>query len=168
MRSLFLVVTTLPALLQLPGPALAEQIPALESLRADEDWSLLRDPRLRTDTWRRLKYIPLTEHGSYLSLGGDLRERYEGYLNEGFGTGVADSNGYHQHRLFLHADLHAGSRVRFFGQIKTSEQICRPGPARGNDVDHLDLHQGFVELRASDRFSLRAGRQELLFGSTRL
>jgi hypothetical protein len=31
-------------------------------LREDEDWSFLRDPRLRRDTWDKIKYIRLRKN----------------------------------------------------------------------------------------------------------
>jgi hypothetical protein len=137
-----------------------------QSLRAEEDWSVLRGRTRRAGHWEELKFIPLGE-SSYLSFGGDARERYEGYRNEGFGGAVKDSNGYHQHRFFFHGDLHLGSRWRMFVQVKGAEQWFRKGVRRANDVDHLDLHQGFVEF-GEGGFRVRAGRQELLLGSTRL
>jgi hypothetical protein len=52
--------------------------------RFDEDYSYLADPSLRTDPWDPIKYIPLDASGrTYLSLGGEWRERYvhsRGYL----------------------------------------------------------------------------------------
>ncbi|HEY5975414.1 MAG TPA: alginate export family protein, partial [Geobacteraceae bacterium] len=46
--------------------------------RFDEDYRFLREPARRTDLWDPVKYVPLTGTGTtYLSLGGEARERYE-------------------------------------------------------------------------------------------
>ncbi len=145
------------------------KLPDYQLLRAEEDWGGLRDPASRTDWWIKLKYIPLGED-AWLSLGADVRERYEGYAAESFGTATPDGNGYLQHRLTGHADLHLG-RWRVFGQWKSVLQQFRQGAPRANDIDRLDMHQAFVERGEQwrgKRISLRAGRQEIRLGSTRL
>ncbi len=62
--------------------------PGYQFLRQDEDWSVFRDvPDAQlTDFWDPIKYIPLNEDGSsWLSTGGRLRLRWEGWHNFGFG-----------------------------------------------------------------------------------
>ncbi len=72
----------------------------------------------------------------------------------------------------LHADLHLGNRLRFFGQLKSGIEIGRIGGSRPSDEDGLDMHQAFMDLAwQSDKKRsavLRIGRQELAFGSSRL
>jgi hypothetical protein len=53
--------------------------PSIMFERWEENWSVLADPALRTEPFDDLKYIPLSSSDplSYLSLGMDLRERYE-------------------------------------------------------------------------------------------
>src|SRR3954452_23484251 len=72
----------------------------------------------------------------------------------------------------FHGDLHLGSHVRFFGQLKSNLESGRTGGPRGADEDRLDLHQAFVDLHFSEEekkgFTLRAGRQEIALGSSRL
>lgn len=143
----------------------AQTLPQFQPQRAEEDWSILQDSALRFDRYRKTKYIPLGE-SNYLSIGGDLRERYEGYRNEAFGRGTPDANGYWQQRFYLHGDLHVGSHWRFFGQLKGALQKLHH-TRRVNDVNHLDLHQGFVEV-GGKKAAVRVGRQEIQFGSARL
>jgi hypothetical protein len=51
--------------------------PAYTSNHADEDYSYLRNPALRSYLWDPVKYIPLIESGTwYLSLGGEVWERH--------------------------------------------------------------------------------------------
>src|SRR5260370_34903844 len=56
-------------------------------LRFDGDYFCLTNPANHSDWFDPVKYIPLsTNHPSvYLSLGGELRERFEGVRNPDFG-----------------------------------------------------------------------------------
>src|SRR3954467_10292768 len=64
-------------------PESAEKPRVYQRLRYDEDYTYLRDPAKRSDVWDPIKYIPLNDTGdSYLSLGGEARERYELYNND--------------------------------------------------------------------------------------
>ncbi|GFO59562.1 alginate export family protein [Geomonas silvestris] len=149
------------------------QVPHYQLNRADEDYRYLKDPARRTDFWDPVKYLPLNREGDwYLSLGGELRERYEFFENYNWREQPQDS-GYSLQRYFLHADLHLGERVRLFGQLQSSLEYGRSGgPRPGVDRNQLDLHQGFLDLdlvRDPQRtVTLRTGRQELSFGSQRL
>lgn len=145
-------------------------VPPYQLLRAEEDWSALADPALRTEDWMRWKYVPVGDSGAWFSLGADIRERYEGYASENFGTGLPDANGYWQHRLSAHADFHSGG-WRAFGQVRSVLQNWRPGIPRANDVDRLDVQQAFLERTQSLgklRLAARVGRQEMRFGAARL
>src|SRR5437762_10835751 len=94
--------------------------PQFKLSRQDEDWSVLRDPALRTDLFDPVKFIPLNRDGSsWLTLGGEARERYEYFENANWGRGPQDNNGYFLHRFMLHADAHAGEHFRFFTQFKS-------------------------------------------------
>lgn len=144
-----------------------------KQLRYEEDWSYLRDSTRTADPFDRIKYIPLRDQdGWYLSLGGELRERYERIDNSSWGQDPRDNNGYFLQRYMLHADLHLGSHLRFFGQIKSGIENGREGGPRPTDEDKLDLHQAFFDLKfdlaKKAELILRAGRQELAFGSSRL
>jgi hypothetical protein len=146
--------------------------PRYELLRYEEDWSALRS-RTRADWWDRLKFIPLSRGGvGFLTLGGDLRVRYEAYRNPGFGSDPSDPGGYLLQRYLLHADVHAGHGLRAFAEFASSLESGRAGGPRAYDADALELHQVFAELvlgrRSHSEVVLRAGRQELEFGSSRL
>ena len=63
-------------------PARAEETtparPSFERLRQDEDWSALCDPARRMRWFDALKRVPLSaSRATWLSLGGEVRERYE-------------------------------------------------------------------------------------------
>ena len=147
--------------------------PQFKELRYDEDWSYLSDPAKRTNALDRIKYIPLRDEADwYLSIGGEVRERYERLDNPSWGQEPSDDNGYFLQRYMLHGDLHLGPNVRIFGQIKSGLENGRKGGPRPIDQDKLDVHQAFVDLKfdfdKTNSIVLRAGRQELAFGSSRL
>jgi hypothetical protein len=121
-----------------------------------------------------LKNIPIVA-GSYVNVGGSVRERFESFSNSEFGfadAGGVSSESYILHRLLLSGDLHLGAQVRAFVQLGDELEAGRqPGP-EPTDIDHGNLAQGFVDLSQplapSSRITLRAGRQEMMFGSNRL
>lgn len=145
--------------------------PEFKSLRAEEDYRYLRDPAAWTESLDAIKYLPLSEvGGSFLSLGGEVRLRYEYYRNAQWGQGPQDDDGYLLTRAMLHGDVQFNEAARVFVQLKSGLEDGRTGGPRPTDEDRLDLHQAFFDLRggAERTFTLRVGRQELAFGSSRL
>ena len=150
--------------------------PPYAPLRWPEDYSYLKDPAKRADLFDPIKYIPLNATGDwYLSLGGQARYRYESFNNNNFGAGPQDDDGYHLGRFLGHADLHLGEHLRGFFQIKSALEDGRVGGPRATDADEFDVQQAFVDLilplplgRTGSTVTLRAGRQELLYGAQRL
>jgi len=147
--------------------------PVFTALRYDEDYSYLKDPADRTDAFDPIKYIPLTESGeSYLSLGGQVRDRYEYFQNYNFGSGPQDPNGYNLVRVLLNADLHLGPHVRVFVQGISATEQGRVGGPRSSDENEFGLQQAFVDfmlpLGADAGLTLRGGRQVIAFGDQRL
>ncbi len=150
---------------------------AYQKLRQDENWSPLsvRDPTDNPDWFDPIKFVPLTDGNNvWVSFGGHIRFRGESWSNFNFNDTPANSDTFGLGRVFLHADIHVGSNVRFFVEGKTALSTARnlPGGRRTSDVDTADLLNAFVDvttpLSDSSRFTLRAGRQELLFGKERL
>lgn len=149
----------------------ASSRPQYQSLRYEEDWSVLRDRSLRMDVWDPVKHIPLRGDGWYLSLGGEGRVRYETVRNAAFGSGPQDANGYLLQRYLVHADFVAGGHVRVFTEGQSGLETGRTGGPRPTDEDRLEFHQAFVELttgRSPRSLTVRVGRQEVAFGSGRL
>ncbi len=146
--------------------------PAFASERYDENWSFLRDPSKRTDFFDPIKWIPLDKDGSlFLTVGGELRERFQDVRNQGFGlpSPSHDANGFH--RIFLFADIHLGPHFRTFAELVNGEimgALVNPSPT---EKDPLDLLQGFADVtlpvRNHGAFTLRIGRHEMTFGSGR-
>src|SRR5229473_2237813 len=149
------------------------QPPPFKPLRYDESYEYLRDPSRRSDYLDAIKFIPLNTNGDWhLTLGGEIRERYEYYHNSLWGRGPQDDNGYLLQRYMVHADAHLGDYFRIFTQFKSGLEDGRNGGPRPTDRDDFDLNQAFFDVRVpfleSDSLTLRAGRQELSYGSSRL
>ena len=104
---IFSVSYALVCLLLVSSTELGAQ-PAYRLLRYDEDYRYLQDPSRRTDVWDALKYIPLgARENWYLSLGGELRERYEFFHHEDFGSAPGDRHGNNDavlQRYLVHGD----------------------------------------------------------------
>jgi hypothetical protein len=134
------------------------------------------DPAALTGISDGLKNIPLgTIPGWYVNLGGSLRERFESFANAAFDFGAAGGvphENYILHRLLMSGDLHFGPDVRTFIQLGDEWEGGRqPGP-QPTDIDRGNLAQGFVESNLpagkDSTLNVRAGRQEMMFGSNRL
>jgi hypothetical protein len=147
--------------------------PPYELLRQDEDYRYLRNPICRHDELDHLKYIPLEANDDrYLTIGGEIREWYEGFRNASWGLGTQDDKGYLLQRLSTYADIHAGARVRFFFQLTSAIEVGRSGgPRPVTDESKLFFEEGFAEFVPSKKrdqsLVLRLGRQEFEFGSGR-
>ena len=69
--------------------------PPYQSPRYEEDYRYLRNPARRNDLWDLVKYIPLNDKGDrYVSLGGEIRLRYDYFRNANWGSGPQDGRGY--------------------------------------------------------------------------
>lgn len=124
------------------------------------------------DWYKRIKYVPLSGNGkTYLSFGADFRYQYFYIKNEDFGDEPKDKDGYTLNRLLVHGDLHVGKSFRTFLQLQSSGAGGKPSTSPVDD-NPLELHQAFVDFStpssASLHLTLRAGRQELTYGSQRL
>lgn len=150
----------------------AQRIPGFKTLRYDEDYSYLKEDT-SLNWFKKTKYTPLSKSGlTYISFGGEIRYQYFYSKNEDWGDAPEDKDGYILTRYLIHADFHAGKYFRTFFQLQSSFANGKetfPSPV---DENQLDFHQAFVDviLPLNERHSLtvRAGRQELLYGSQRL
>jgi Alginate export len=148
---------------------------AYHGLRYNDDFSYLADPARSNDFWDGVKYVRIGDgpYGvSYVTFGGELRQRFESYLNPNFGLKAPPSSGYLLSRLTLDADVHLTDYVRAFVQLGEMDRIGNRGVSSTTDIDHLELLQGFVDFKPpsplGDAPVVRIGREELLFGFQRL
>ena len=138
--------------------------PTIMFNRWQEDWSVLADPTVPWEPLDSLKYIDLSGN-SFLSLGANLRERFEANDAVGFGTRGAKPQEYVISRLETHADLRLGDQVQAFVQL---ESAFAPGKTILTPVDQnrLDLEQAFIavtERVGQGLLRLRIGRQQIGF-----
>jgi hypothetical protein len=141
-------------------------------LREDEDWSFLRDSRLRQDFWDPIKYIRLRRNADdwFLTIGGEAREVWEQIGNDNWGQ-APYWNGYLNERYMPYFDIHYGEHVRTFIELKSGLNSFRFGGPRPIDEKKLDFQAAFVDFGTSETenwIRFRAGRQELEYGSGRL
>jgi alginate export protein len=148
--------------------------PGYELLRQDEDYRYLRNQACRNDFWDRVKFVPLRSNAdAFLTIGGEIREWYEGYRNASWGLGPQDPNGYLFQRLSMYSDLHATSRIRLFAEITSDIEAGRVGgPRPVTDESRLFFEEAFADITLSKgrraQLALRLGRQEFELGAGRL
>ncbi|MEM9913511.1 MAG: alginate export family protein [Planctomycetota bacterium] len=174
------------------APITAQDLPDRTTMRFDEDYSGLRDPAARPDSWWESRgFTPLDDHHpthAYATAGLEARARYEFLQDDGFGEGPQDDGGYFQTRLLPHLSVHLPlddpaqyvdrnpPEIRGFVQLIVAHELGhdqRPDPI---DENRGDLLQGFFEfstpldLSPTDkgRLAFQAGRRALSFGSERL
>jgi hypothetical protein len=174
----------IPVLLVVPFVTLADDMsttgesplppPAYKLLRFDENYSCLSNSALRRDFFDPIKYFPLrtNEPAWYLTLGGELRERFEGTYNPNFGIGGESSDSFLLQRATLLADVHLGDRFRVFAEGISGVIEGENPPAPKVQDDPIDLLFAFADvvpyLTDDESLTLRGGRFGMSFGSGRL
>ena len=172
----------IPALLVTPFTALADDLlpesqfvpPPYKVLRFDENYACLSNPTNRTDWADPIKYIPLETNDAawYLTLGGELRERFEGNYNPNFGIGGQKSDSYWLQRVTLLGDVHLGDRFRIYAEGISGVMAGGNPPAPSVQQDPIDLQYAFADfvpyLTDDESLTLRGGRFGMSLGSGRL
>ena len=147
---------------------LEQKRPSIKADRSREDWSLLADPKLRTEPLDRLKYIPLfpSNPDSYISFGLNLREIFEVSHAPAFGTVPANpGDSYWLQRAQFHIDVHLNENWQLFTQFEDVRAFDKTvvGP---NDANRFDLRQAFIGYTQETNvgtFRARVGRQDFAF-----
>jgi len=141
-----------PAAAQVDKAAGEIKRPAYQTLRFDEDWSVLKgvDMSKTDDFWDRLKFIPLTpDQNVWLSIGGQVRERGEHFDEFQFGASAPErSDTYLLSRLRLHTDLHVTPYFRLYAEGRSALSVDRDleGGNSTGYYDQADLMNGFVDI----------------------
>ena len=165
----FIAVSSVHAQSDEPAPP-TNPVRTYSLLRENENWSFLKDPSLRNDFWDPIKYIRLRKDDWYLTVGGEMREVFENVGNDNWGK-QPYMNTFFLQRYMLHTDWRLGKQFRIFVQLKSGLELYRQGGPRPIDEKKLDFEAAYVEIGNSDKKNwiiLRAGRQELNYGSGRL
>lgn len=140
-------------------------------LRYDENYENLKDST--RNFYENLKFVPLNkEKDMYLSFGGEARYEYVDFNNEDWGRVNIGHNNFLLQRYDLHADIHLGKIFRVFAQLRSALQDGRINGPRGIDEDQLNVQNLFIDAKLwqkeDKKIIIRAGRQELDYGSGRL
>jgi len=140
-------------------------------LRYDENYEFLKDSS--RNFYENLKFVPLNkEKNIYLSFGGEARYEYVDFNNEDWGRLNIGHNNFLLQRYDLHADIHLGKTFRVFAQLRSALQDGRINGPRGIDEDQLNVQNLFLDVnvyqKEDKKITVRAGRQELDYGSGRL
>lgn len=140
-------------------------------LRYDENYEFLKDST--RNFYENLKFNPLNKDKDiYVSFGGEARYEYVDFDNEDWGRLNIGHNNFLLQRYDLHADIHLGKNVRVFAQLRSALQNGRVNGPRGIDEDQLNIQNLFIDVnlwtKEDKRLTVRAGRQELDYGSGRL
>ncbi len=147
-----------------------KQAPAYNAFRAKENYTYLRNPTTNPylkDFFDPVKFIPFNEkRDAYFSIGGEMRPRLEHFSNRKWNK---EKVSFYSQRISFHSNLVIGEKFRVFAELYhgfTSHAKQLP------QYDVLDFHQLFIELpfrfQGDKKVSLRFGRQELKFGTSRL
>ena len=105
------------------------------------------------------------------SFGGELRERFESSRHPAFGLDEPARNDYFLHRAVLSGELRRGTDLRAFVELASGLTSGWTGAPPPTQDDALDVLQAYVEPSfafANGRLALRAGRQVLALGASRL
>ncbi len=133
--------------------------------RWQEDWSVLSDPRVPREPLDSLKYIPLSadDPESYLSVGANLRERFEANNAAAFGTGGSHSLDYDISRFEVFANLRLGPQFQFFTELQSDYAVGKQVLTPVDQDRPVDLEQAFIVLIEpldDGLLKLRLGRQQ--------
>jgi hypothetical protein len=134
------------------------------------DFRYLESPTNTQVTWSDpYKRIHLCDDNVLLSMGGEIRDRY---MDETSSRGTGRKNVYHLFRTRAYVDAWYQDEYRFFADLNYTQTFNQDLPQLPSDASGPELQNVFLEAKAGtfqDRpIYVRAGRQELLYGSQRL
>lgn len=155
-----------------PFAAGAVEATGFEKLRFEDAYEYLDAHSHARSGSDVLKRMPIGIPDSYLSVGGEIRLRYDYQDNPEWGAEPQDRSGAFLQRYLLHGNLELGRHVRAFGELRSALEDGRRAPESPVEEGELAVQQAFLEFRGTVHESidakLRGGRQEMFFGSERL
>ncbi|MBK96675.1 MAG: hypothetical protein CMJ79_13330 [Planctomycetaceae bacterium] len=115
------------------------------------------------------------EKNRVFEFGGEFRMRYHHENNHRPSPTLANSLGltgtdddFLLYRTRLWMDGKFNDHLNLYVEMLDAESTLENFPARGNEVDRLDLHQAYADITLNDRLQAKVGRRSLDIGSTRL
>lgn len=105
-----------------------------------------------------------------LDIGGQWRLRYhhERGMNKGVPRFLSTEDDFLLNRLRLYADYHANDWLRFYVEGIYADSYGESLPPRPIDENIGDFLNLFVDVKLTPDWTVRVGRQELLYGAQRL
>lgn len=141
-------------------------------LRYNDNFDYLKKDSVSKKGTEKLKFMKLAG-SSVISIGGELREQLQYYRNINFGDVPASfrrsTTWQLWQRVMVHANMEINKSTRLFAQLGSTHRFINPNPLTPEiDQNDLGLQQAFIEYKHKNNWLLRAGRQELSYGSHRL
>lgn len=140
------------------------QRPSILTNRWQENWDVLKNSCVVKKTGDQFKYIPFKEN-SYISLGANIRERFELNNSAKFGTAKNSNDQYLIQRLQMHVDARLAEQWQIFAQFIDARAYDK-NTVGSTDQNRFDLEQAFIAWQHSlnnGTFKFRVGRQEMAF-----
>ena len=144
----------------------------IQMLRYNDEFSHLKHDTVRKTGYEHLKQIPIGRN-IRISFGGEVREQLQYYKNRNFGDAPATSGDGSTtqlwQRVMAHTNVTIGGKLRVFAQVGSTYRYLNDGPLTPEiDENKLSLHQAFADYHFNGKWLIRAGRQEISYGSHRL
>lgn len=155
------------AVLPWAAQAGADTDPPFQLMRFDENYAYLKDAPQPLGWDDSIKYLPIGAD-AYLSLGGELRERFDVFSSPRFGIDGTKSDSYLLQRVLFSADLHVSSRFRIYTELAREDEFGKRTallPVDRNQENFQLLFADFVPDEAGN-FLIRLGRQEFILNPT--
>ena len=144
-----------------------------KQLRYEEDYGYLRDRAAHSDPFDAIKFVPLGAEGDrYLSLGGEIRQRYEYFHNPVWGkrrktpTGIGCSATCCIPTFILEIEFASLARSR--AESNWAVRVVRVAQTKTNSTFIKPLSTFVAGVMSRAGLTLRVGRQEIGLGSSRL
>jgi hypothetical protein len=136
-------------------------------LRYNDELPSLQQDSTEKSAYEKFKLKRWSET-RYASFGGEIRYMAQNFVNEDWGDFPVREYTALYSRFLFHANVHLSNAVRGFVQFNSTFANGRVTPVRLIDENRFSVHQAFLDVRVAKPLLLRAGRQELLYGSQRL
>ncbi len=118
--------------------------------------------------WKSFERAEAALDAQVVTIGGEVRERYEFRDNADFNSNASDTLSFVGSRIRLHLGYEVTPDITFFFQIQDSRLFGSEVSTISNEKN-LDLHQGYLKItNLAGPVTMILGRQEIFFGDHRL
>ncbi len=118
--------------------------------------------------WQRTERAEAALDAQVVTIGGEVRERYEFRDNADFNSNASDTLSFMGSRIRLHLGYEVTPDIAFFFQMQDSRLFGSETSTASNEKN-LDLHQGYLTVKnLAGPLTMTLGRQEMIFGDSRL